>query len=319
VIEAFIRKRSWLLPLPLIAIAAYLNGAAVTQLLGLTVAPDAAQLVAARPAVAVAAAAPTTTTKSAEPILQRNPFDHVTGSLVTPPPSEHSDTSSTPVADTNDPFSVPICDGIEVKAVVASSDADWSLASIAGSDKKAKVMRRGSEVGGKKLHYVGWDRVWLTTDGVLCQAKLFGSPPPTAAPTPAPAASSAAPAAGGGKGLDPDLKKGIQAVSATEFNIDRGVVDKILENQAELMKSARIVPVQENGKVTGVRMNGIRPDSLLGTLGMQNGDQLQTINGFDMGSPEKALEAYARLRTADKLVIKLNRGGKTMNLDYNIK
>jgi general secretion pathway protein C len=52
---------------------------------------------------------------------------------------------------------------------------------------------------------------------------------------------------------------------------------------------------------------------------MENQDRLQTINGFDMSSPEKALEAYARLRTADKLTVQINRGGKNMNLDYNIK
>jgi general secretion pathway protein C len=52
---------------------------------------------------------------------------------------------------------------------------------------------------------------------------------------------------------------------------------------------------------------------------MENGDRLQTINGFDMSSPEKALEAYARLRTAEKLTISLNRKGQNMNIDYNIK
>ena len=55
------------------------------------------------------------------------------------------------------------------------------------------------------------------------------------------------------------------------------------------MREARIVPEQENGKVVGIRMFGIRPDTLLGMLGMENGDRLQTINGFDMASPEKAL------------------------------
>jgi general secretion pathway protein C len=85
------------------------------------------------------------------------------------------------------------------------------------------------------------------------------------------------------------------------------------------MRQARIVPEQENGRVVGIRLMGVRPDSLLSTLGMQNGDRLQTINGFEMASPEKALEAYARLRTADKLTISLNRGGKAMNLDYDIR
>ena len=44
---------------------------------------------------------------------------------------------------------------------------------------------------------------------------------------------------------------------------------------------------------------------------MQNGDVLKTINGFDMASPEKALEAYARSRTAwTNLTIRLTRGTK---------
>src|SRR5262249_26365233 len=139
-------------------------------------------------------------------------------------------------------------------------------------------------------------------------------------PSPTPAPTSSAPSGGSGaKAIDPSIKAGIQKVGNNEYNIDRAVVDKILENQADLMRQARIVPEQENGRVVGIRMFGIRNDTLLGTLGMQNGDRLQTINGFDMASPEKALEAYARLRTADKLTVSLNRNGQNMNLDYNIK
>jgi general secretion pathway protein C len=160
----------------------------------------------------------------------------------------------------------------------------------------------------------------MQSSGLLCQASLFKSENPTPKPAtpPAPAPGDAA-ARGGATSLDPALAKGIQKISATEYNIDRGVVDKILENQSELMRQARVVPEQENGKVVGIRLFGIRPDTLLGALGMENGDRLQTINGFDMASPEKALEAYARLRTADKLTVQVNRRGQTMNLDYNIK
>ena len=119
--------------------------------------------------------------------------------------------------------------------------------------------------------------------------------------------------------VPPDIASRIQKISDTEFNVDRAVVDKILENQAELMRSARIVPEQKDGKVVGIRLFGIRPDTLLGTLGLQNGDRLETINGFNMASPEKALEAYARLRTASNLNVKVNRRGQTMSIDYRIK
>jgi general secretion pathway protein C len=38
-----------------------------------------------------------------------------------------------------------------------------------------------------------------------------------------------------------------------------------------------------------------------------------------MTSPEKALEAYARLRTSDHLTVSVNRRGQATTLDYNIK
>jgi general secretion pathway protein C len=140
----------------------------------------------------------------------------------------------------------------------------------------------------------------------------------SAAPTVA-AAAPPPPAAGGASGVSAEIKNGIQKLSDNEFKVDRGVVDKILENQAELMRQARIVPEQENGKVVGIRLFGVRPDTLLGTLGMENGDRLEKINGFDMTSPESALEAYARLRTADHLTVSLNRRGQPTNVDYDIK
>ena len=320
-LNTFFRQNFWLVPLPMLAVAAYYGATAVTQLVGVTVAVTDADL-ARPPAVTLRpkTSPASTNDRSAATILHRNPFDHVTGPLdVAPVSSAGAVLSEAPIDD--DPWTAPACDGVHVRAIVASDDVTWAFAEIAGNDGKYHLFRRGGDVGGKAVHFIGWDRVWLTSGGRLCQASLFAPQPP---PAPAPAASAPAPAPNaaprrGAQPLAADLKKGIQAVSATEFNIDRGVVDKILENQADLMRQARIVPVQENGRTVGVRLNGIKADTLLGVLGMQNGDVLKTINGFDMGSPEKALEAYARLRTADKLTLSVNRGGKDFNLDYNIK
>jgi general secretion pathway protein C len=170
--------------------------------------------------------------------------------------------------------------------------------------------------------------VWLSNAGSLCQALLFKTqaPLPAAPPAAAPVAdASAAPApepTAGRRGpatVPPEIASKIHKISDNEFQVDRGVVDKILEDQAELMRSARIVPETKDGKVVGVRMFGIRPDTLLGTLGLQNGDRLESINGFNMASPEKALEAYARLRTASNLNVKVSRRGQPMSIDYRIK
>jgi general secretion pathway protein C len=320
-VDQILKKNFKLVLLPLVAVAAYLNAQAVTQLIGVGLAPDEKQLTTPPPVARVGPSVGTTERSvSAEPILARNPFDHVTGPLHAPESVEDGFGEGAGIVDSSDIWNVPACDGVNVLVIAASQDEEWSLAALSTGDGKSELRRRGGEFGGKKVHFVGWDRVWFESGGSLCQAKLFdkktAAPPAAAAPAPV---ASVRPTTRGAKPLDPDIKKGIQKVSETEFNVDRGTLDKILENQADLMRQARVIPEQENGRTVGIRMMGVKADSLLGVLGMQNGDRLQTINGFDMSSPEKALEAYARLRTADKLTVQVNRGGKNMNLDYNIK
>lgn len=319
-VDQLLKKNFWIVILPLVAIAALLNAQAVTQLVGISLGPDEKALAAPPPAgKSLPSGVASARVVSAEKILERNPFDHVTGSLKPPPVDDSNASAGTGVVDTSDPWNAPKCDGVKVLIIAASADPDWSFAAFSGGSDKSVMRRRGGEVNGKQVHFVGWDRVWLQNGGSLCQATLFDKAEVKTTPSPTPAPTTSGSAAPGGKSLDPSIAKGIQKVSANEFNIDRSVVDKILENQADLMRQARIVPEQENGRVVGIRLFGVRNDTLLGQLGMENGDRLQTINGFEMASPEKALEAYARLRTADKLTISLNRRGQNMNIDYNIK
>jgi general secretion pathway protein C len=321
-IDQWLRHNFWLPTLGLTAIASLFGAKTVANIAAANLVPDEKALGQAPLVVKPSASGlPTATTQhatTADPILGRNPFDSTTGPLNGRPPE---DVALAPPPDLSDPFAAPPCDGVKVLIITASSDPDWSFAALSppGENQKSVLRRRGGEFNGKQVKFIGWDRVWFTNGGQLCQAEMFrpaGAPVVAAAPPPPPPAAAAA---GGAGSVPPDIAKGIVRVSATEFNVDRGVVDKILENQAELMRQARIVPEQENGKVVGIRLFGVRPDTLLGTLGMENGDRLQTINGFDMTSPEKALEAYARLRTADHLTIQVNRRGQNMNLDYNIK
>ena len=318
--DQILKKNFWAVILVLVGVVAFLNAEGVMQLVGAALAADDKALATPPPSAKVLAANNTASqhATNAEPILSRNPFDSVTGPLNKVVVDESVDT---PAPDLTDPEHAPPCDGVKVLVIAASADPDWSFAAFSGAagDAKSVLRRRGGEVGNKTVKFIGWDRVWMTSGSSLCQAEMFKPPvvagaAPTAAPAPMPP-----PAAGGAGGVDPAIAKGIVKVSGNEFNVDRGVVDKILENQAELMRQARIVPEQENGKMVGIRLFGVRPETLLGVLGMENGDRLQTINGFDMTSPEKALEAYARLRTADHLTIQINRRGQNQNLDYNIK
>jgi general secretion pathway protein C len=329
-IDALLKRYFTFVVFGLVALVAFFQARGATELVGSALAVDEDILAAAPPlATGVGAlAAQTSSHNSAEPIKSRNPFDSVTGPLNAKPlegPAAHPGQ-----VDLSDPLGAPACDGVQVRIVTESTDPSWSFAALQGPGEPGPKLRRiGDDIGGKEIAFIGFNprqnkpSVWLTSGATLCQALLFGEAPPPA-PAGAPAApQSAQPAGpappGGPSAVPADIASKIQKVSDSEFNVDRSVVDKVLENQAELMKSARIVPEQQDGKVVGIRMFGIRPDTLLGTLGFENGDRLEAINGFNMASPEKALEAYARLRTASALNVKINRRGKPMAIDYRIK
>jgi len=68
------------------------------------------------------------------------------------------------------------------------------------------------------------------------------------------------------------------------------------------MRQARIVPEQENGKMVAFASSVFVPTTLLGVLGMENGDRLQTINGFDHDEPgegARGVRAFANGRPPD--------------------
>jgi general secretion pathway protein C len=329
-------------------------GFVVAALLGLAIyfqAAGAVELVAAKALVVPAATGaagskarrtprrsfPKVGAVNGDAILARNPFDSVTGPLDRTPLSlEVPEGTAKATLDLSDPLSAPECADVVVNIVSESADPEWSLAQLKGpGDTEAATRRVGDEVGKLKVAYIGFNSlkaspaVWLLSEDHVCQALLFSEksattaeapPPPVAAPPSEEAAqrrtrrgASNAPA------VPAEISDKIQKVSETEFNVDRSVIDNVLENQATLMRSARIVPEQKDGKTVGIRLFGIRQDTLLGTLGMQNGDRLEKINGFDMASPEKALEAYARLRTATNLTVQVTRRGKPLTIEYQIK
>lgn len=262
-------------------------------------------------------------------ILRRNIFDHEQG------PLDGVDVADVegpvgPVTPTNEidwSQPPPACDGSVrlVAAIVNPISPDWSFAAIVGAAGKAMLYRRGQSVDGRQVIHIFTDRVYLQPSTGSCQITMFGeevAQGPRVAAAQQTAEPAEMPSAGGeseGGIAASDMESGIQRVSDTNFNIDRSLVDRVLENQAELMRTARVIPHEENGRTVGVKLYGIRRNSLLGRLGVQNGDMLRTINGYDMSSPDTALEAYARLRTADHLTLSIVRRGQPTTIDYNIR
>lgn len=263
------------------------------------------------------AADPAVHATSAAAIIARNPFDSVTGPL-TPKPADEGDGDDDAVT-FGDPLLDPICDGARVLVIAASEDPSWSFATIAVGRGEPLLRRAGDPVEGRSVLAIGWDRVWLTEPGARCQVRIGDNrlaPAPARAKPPARKPAQKPPRR---SALPPEIASKIRKVSDREFVVDRSAIDLVLEQQGVLMRSARIIPAREGERVIGVRLARVTPNSLLTALGMRTGDTIRSINGFDMTDPQSALQAYARLRSADNLAIAVQRGGKDMTIDVRIQ
>ncbi|HEX4449119.1 MAG TPA: type II secretion system protein GspC, partial [Polyangiaceae bacterium] len=225
-IDQLLKRHFWAVILLLVGIAAFLDAQGIMHIVGASLGADETQL-AVPPLSARLPAPPTTATPhatSAEPILSRNAFDSVTGPLnATPPPAASEIAMAPPTIDLSDPYNAPQCDGVQVLVIAASPDPDWSFAALETPADKGKsvLRRRGGDLGGKTVKFIGWDRVWMTSGSQLCQSQMFK--PPVSATASAAAPPPPPPPPGGPGGVSDDIKNGIQKIGPNEYNIDRGV------------------------------------------------------------------------------------------------
>jgi general secretion pathway protein C len=159
-------------------------------------------------------------------------------------------------------------------------------------------------------------RVYLDNEGKAEYIDLFEAPAP---PPPPPGAPPPAPRPNSNDALAQDLAKGIKKINDNRYELQRSTLESVLGNMALLSRSARIVPEMKDGKAAGFRLFAVRPDGPFALIGMQNGDIISSINGLEITSPEKALEVYAKLKSASHLSLGMERNGKKVTKEYTIR
>ncbi len=328
----FTRHFSFLV-LTSLTLCAYLQARGVSHLIGagMLVGRSEAPAVPASTNARPAAQPP----RSAAALIARNPFDSVRGSLLKPahPPEPPEPEKK---LDLSDPLRAPICDDIRVESTMVANDPMWSSAVLQTSDDKRGVVSRvGQSVDDMQVAYIGYNvvehspAVWLVDDRDLCQAVVFGDKPKVGHHRKKHKKSrkhakkhKKKRAKKHKKKRTPRLPRSIarriERVGSGQYVVERSAVESILENQQLLMRSVRIKP-KRTKQGTRLVLSRVRKGSLLHEIGLRRGDEVESINGYQLASPEKALQAYARLRTADNLSVSLRRNGKPMTLDYRIQ
>jgi general secretion pathway protein C len=254
-----------------------------------------------------------------------------------PPREVEADASQAPTAPQNcdDPSATPSKSDLRLSLVVGiiAEQARQSLATIVDlNTREAHVVGVGDEVSGAKL--LGLERVRADSDAtgngfrlvaIVCNkgtkeyldfAEGAGSAGGEVAanigyaPVPPPARP-------GGPGARAPME-GVREVGQNKYEIDREVVDKTLSNLNAIATQARIVPSFKNGVATGFKLFSIQPNSIYAAIGIENGDVIQRVNGYEINSPEKALELFQKLRESQRLTIESEHAGQVVRKDITI-
>jgi general secretion pathway protein C len=257
------------------------------------------------------AAAPSIYTKQVEEILKRNIFCSACPPIL---PVEGKGTNEPPPPPPLQRTSL----NLKLLAIMFApppADPRWSVAVIRDNDAKtAGPYTVGAKIRDATIEDIDDAKVYLDFGGGRHEfIDLLDRPAPAGAPA-APVASNTPP-----DPLAAELDKGVKKVGEHNYEVQRSTLDSLLGNMGALAKGARIVPETKDGKPSGFRLFSIRPDGPFAKIGLQNGDVVSAINGLEMNSPDQALLAYTKLKTANHLSVAIERNGQKITKDYNIR
>ncbi len=195
--------------------------------------------------------------------------------------------------------------GLLAGTAIASPER-WSLCQLTDTDANlTMVYALGDTFLSARIYKIEKARVLINNEGKneFIDANPPGGPNTPAMPVPV--------AAGGGDG--------VKQTGDNHYTVSKKEIDNALANLSDLATKARIVPSFKNGAPNGFKLFSIVPDSLYSKIGVQNGDVIHKINGYEMNSPDKALEIYQKLRDATRIDIELERRGDIINKQYTIE
>ena len=310
--ETLLRKYLWALDLAVVALCATFLGNAASSAIE-------SKVVAAIPAPPPLASKPrrtepSTASSSKQPdgILKRNIFcstcppilDQANPDGGVEPPQTEAVKTQLPLALLAVMYAPPPNSLIHMK---------WSIAVIRDTEiKSTGAFPMGGKIHGATVTEIEETRIYLDNAGKPEYLDLFEKPAP---PAPPPVAS----AAGGTDPLSVEMDRGIKKTGEHAYEIQRSTLESVLGNMSLLSRSARIVPEMRDGKAAGFRLYAVKPDGPFAKIGMQNGDVISSINGLEITSPEKALEVYAKLKSASHLSLGMETNGKKVTKDYTIR
>jgi general secretion pathway protein C len=86
----------------------------------------------------------------------------------------------------------------------------------------------------------------------------------------------------------------------------------------EVFHKATIEPYIKNNRTEGLQITGLDKIPMAEIFGLKNGDVIQSVNGQQMTSKQKAFQVLMKAKTQSKVDIQLLRNGKSKDLSFDL-
>lgn len=93
----------------------------------------------------------------------------------------------------------------------------------------------------------------------------------------------------------------------------------ILGNPAKIYEGAQFGPHLVNGKIEGYKIARVNDDHIFAKLGAKSGDIIRKVNGYGLNDTERMLDLWKAIKTAPTVKIELERDGKNITYDFQIR
>ena len=99
-------------------------------------------------------------------------------------------------------------------------------------------------------------------------------------------------------------------VHRPDIKFNRLQTENAFKEVNNLMSQANIKPYFEKGKIGGIILTRIKPDSLFHEMGLENGDIITGVDGENIESVENIQEFYKSLKASPDVQLQIKRKGK---------
>lgn len=216
---------------------------------------------------------------------------------------------------------------IDLRGVLAGEDPKRGRAFIADASGE-RGYNVGQEVApGVVLDAVYPDRVALSRGGAIEVLKLRTPAANGAAATPPPHATLAAggvrpPSTSAPTAVIPNDRNVFGQINAANLPMQGVDMERVKQqlgvDPAVLANQITPMPVMENGKFVGVRLNGGQQAAALAKLGLQPEDVVTAVNGIAVTDPSRMAAAVSSLSQAARIEVQVRRNGRPQTLVVDI-